>query len=98
MTNPVNPYGGDANVKTAPQFEIPMMSGPVNNRVWYRFLAALGAVPQYSACTVANLPQPNIPARGFVTDATSTTFSSTVAGSGSNFVPVFFDGKKWRIG
>ena len=37
-------------------------------------------------------------ARGFCTDATVTTFASTVAGTGSNNVPVYYDGSAWKIG
>jgi hypothetical protein len=37
-------------------------------------------------------------ARGFCTDATVTTFASTVAGGGSNNVPVYYDGSAWKIG
>lgn len=37
-------------------------------------------------------------ARAFVTDATATTFHSTVAGGGSNKVPVVSDGTNWLIG
>lgn len=36
--------------------------------------------------------------RAFVTDATATTFHSTVAGTGSNKVPVVSDGTSWLIG
>ena len=36
--------------------------------------------------------------RSFVTDATSTSFSSIVSGGGSNGVPVYSDGTNWRIG
>ena len=35
--------------------------------------------------------------RGFCTDATATTFASTLAGGGSNNVPVYYDGV-WKIG
>ena len=41
------------------------------------------------------------PAKGavaMVTDANATTFASTVAGGGSNNVPVYYDGTNWRIG
>ena len=51
--------------------------------------------------TVALLPSPGIMEPGtsvYVTDATSTTFRSIVAGGGSNFVPVFTDGSSWLIG
>lgn len=37
-------------------------------------------------------------ARSFVTDATATTFASTVAGLGANNVPVYSDGTNWKIG
>jgi len=37
-------------------------------------------------------------ARSFVTDATATTFHSTVAGGGTNKVPVVSDGTNWLIG
>ena len=51
--------------------------------------------------TVAGLPAAsagNKGARAMVTDANSTTFLSTVAGRGSNIVPVISDGTKWLIG
>jgi hypothetical protein len=50
---------------------------------------------------VSGLPTPaaaGAGARGYVSDATATTFNSIVAGGGSNFVPVFSDGTNWRIG
>jgi hypothetical protein len=37
-------------------------------------------------------------ARAFVTDASATTLGSTVAGGGSNAVPVYSDGTNWKIG
>ena len=51
--------------------------------------------------TVATLPNvsTNITgARSFVTDATSTTYGTVVAGGGSNAVPVFCNGSQWIIG
>lgn len=49
--------------------------------------------------TVAKLPANAAQgARGFVTDATATTFASVVAGGGANKVPVCFDGTNWIIG
>lgn len=36
--------------------------------------------------------------RALVTDASATTFMSTVAGSGSNIAPVICDGTNWKIG
>ncbi len=47
---------------------------------------------------VSGLPSAgNAGRRAFVTDANSTTFMSTVAGGGSNIVPVFDDGTNWKI-
>jgi hypothetical protein len=37
-------------------------------------------------------------ARGFVTDSSVSTFGSTVAGGGSNKVPVYSDGTNWKVG
>jgi hypothetical protein len=51
--------------------------------------------------TVSGLPSAataGTGARAFVTDATATTFASTVAGGGSNKVPVYSDGTNWKIG
>lgn len=51
--------------------------------------------------TVSSLPSAATAgdgARAFVTDATATTFGSTVAGSGANKVPVYSDGTNWKIG
>lgn len=55
------------------------------------------------ATTVAGLPSAGLlgagtGGRSFVTDATSTTFASVVAGGGANRVPVYSDGTDWRIG
>jgi hypothetical protein len=51
--------------------------------------------------TVAQLPSAATAgkgARSFVTDATATTFLSTVSGGGANNVPVVSDGTNWLIG
>ena len=51
--------------------------------------------------TVSGLPtaaSAGMGARGFVTDASATGFSSIVAGGGINHVPVYSDGTNWRIG
>lgn len=53
------------------------------------------------AVTVASLPSAATATKGahlFVSDATATTFNTTVAGGGGNNVPVFSDGTQWRIG
>ena len=54
-----------------------------------------------AATTVGGLPSAataGAGARAMVTDATSTTFHSVVAGGGVNIVPVFSDATAWRIG
>ena len=53
------------------------------------------------ATVVASLPSAATAgsgARAFVTDATATTFLTTVAGGGANKVPVVSDGTNWLIG
>ena len=54
-----------------------------------------------SITTVASLPTAsttNAGTRTFVSDATSTTFGSTVVGGGTNTVPVYSNGTNWKIG
>jgi hypothetical protein len=54
-----------------------------------------------SVTTVAKLPTASTTYTGvrtFVSDATSTTFGSTVAGGGSNTVPVYCTGTSWKVG
>lgn len=60
-----------------------------------------GILPALTAYTVATLPSAvtsGVGARAFVSDATATTFASTVAGGGANKVPVYSDGTNWKIG
>jgi len=62
---------------------------------------ASGIIPALTVYTVATLPSAATSATGaraFVSDATVTTFASTVAGGGANKVPVYSDGTNWRIG
>jgi len=50
---------------------------------------------------VANLPSAvtaTAGARTFVSDSSVTTFNATVAGGGSNTVPVFSNGTNWKVG
>jgi hypothetical protein len=50
---------------------------------------------------VANLPSAitsTAGARTFVSDSSVTTFNTTVAGGGTNTVPVFSDGTNWKVG
>jgi len=62
-------------------------------------LGPSGPVHGRGPMTVASLPSATRAGhREVVTDATATTFMSTVAGSGSNIVPVVADGTNWKIG
>jgi hypothetical protein len=60
-----------------------------------------GILPALTVYTVATLPSAvtsGVGARAFVSDATATTFASTVAGGGANKVPVYSDGTNWKVG
>jgi hypothetical protein len=60
-----------------------------------------GVIPATTIYKVADLPSAatsGVGSRAFVSDATATTFASTVAGGGANNVPVYSDGTNWKIG
>ena len=51
--------------------------------------------------SVANLPSAvtaGAGARAFVSDATASTFASTVVGGGAINIPVYSDGTDWKVG
>lgn len=52
----------------------------------------------YPPCVVNALPPAITGDRGFVTDATSTTFAAAPVGGGSHSVPVVYTGSGWIIG
>jgi hypothetical protein len=61
----------------------------------------VGSYVKTTPVTVTNLPSASsvgAGSRAFVTDATATTFASTVSGGGANSVPVYSDGTNWKIG
>ena len=63
--------------------------------------ALINELPTNLVYTVSTLPSASasgVGYRAFVTDATVTTFASTVAGGGANKVPVYSDGTNWKIG
>lgn len=64
------------------------------------FDAVVANTVQTTPSTFAQLPNPvgNTGARAFITDGSTTTFAATVAGGGSNFVPVYSDGTVWKVG
>jgi hypothetical protein len=64
---------------------------------WYAWLTELSR--STAPTTVSTLGAAGrVGRRGFVTDATATTFASAVVGGGANKVPVYDDGTSWRIG
>lgn len=69
-----------------------------------QLITALGKIFSRAAVapiTVANLPSASVAGKYqklTVSDATVTTFASTVVGGGANTVPVYSDGTNWKIG
>jgi hypothetical protein len=55
---------------------------------------------QTTPTTYAQLPDPVGIAgtQAFITDGSTSTFNATVAGGGSNAVPVFSNGTNWKVG
>lgn len=81
----------------------PVTAGNLVSRTWDRFFFDLARLLNQTTAdpvTVEDLPAADQSAglRMVVTDATTTTFGSVVAGGGSNPVPVYCDGTEWRIG
>lgn len=71
------------------------------NNILGQLSTGSGYIPALTVYTVATLPSAataGVGARAFVSDATVTTFASTVAGTGANKVPVYSDGTNWKIG
>ena len=76
------------------------------DKVTVRFLtktlgSSVGSYVKTTPVLVTNLPSASsvgAGARAFVTDASATTFASTVTGGGANSVPVYSDGANWKIG
>lgn len=82
-----------------PTFDQPLVEGEHTSRVWYKFFSTINAVTVNAPSTVSTLPaNPDQGDRGFVTDATSTTFLAQAVGGGVNAVPVTFNGSIWVIG
>lgn len=77
-------------------------TGTINATTLYEAGTALSSkYASLAVYTVATLPAAGTARKGyraFVSDANSTTFASTVAGGGSNNVPVYSDGSAWKIG
>jgi len=99
------------NLPRAPDEYTPLYQNQFNNvlRLYFNRLDNLtgqlgveeNIFPALFVYTVATLPSAvasGTGARSFVSDATATTFASTVAGGGANKVPVYSDGTNWKIG
>ena len=52
----------------------------------------------YTVVTLPGAANLGVGARAFVIDSSVTTFGSTVAGGGSDKVPVYSDGTDWKVG
>ncbi len=51
--------------------------------------------------TLAQLPTATAAGAGtraFITDGSTATFAATVAGGGSNLIPIYSDGTNWKVG
>jgi len=89
-TNPINIVGTGSIKKRSNNLGGTQNTGDMG---WSKFLKT-------DFSTVANLPSASTytQCRFLVTDATTTTFGTVVAGGGANIVPVYSDGTNWRIG
>ena len=52
----------------------------------------------YTVNTLPDAAIAGVGARTFVSDSSVTTFNTTVAGGGTNTVPVFSNGTNWKVG
>lgn len=90
------------NVPKLPPFSQPLLDeGGAMTQPWRDYFQRLDHDLRRGGTTVAGLPSAvtsGAGARAFVTDASATTFNSTVAGGGANKVPVVSDGTNWLIG
>lgn len=88
---PATAYTNNLSVGYYRNVRMQMLTG----NTWYPKFASDLPVPK----TVGFLASSAVAGeRDFVTDATSTTFNSIVAGGGGNSVPVTYDGSNWRVG
>lgn len=69
-------------------------------QAWANVIAAALGQTGATVTVVGSLPSASgkTGVRYFVTDATVTTFMSTVVGGGASKVPVVSDGTNWKIG
>jgi len=106
-TKPINP--APPNLPLAPDQYDRQYGDKLNNvlRLFFNQLNDIlttlvnSYITNTSITTVAKLPtasMDNAGTRTFVSDATVTTFGSTVVGGGTNTVPVYSTGINWKIG
>jgi hypothetical protein len=106
-TKPINP--APPNLPLAPVQYDPQYGDKLTN-VLRLFFAQLNSVltiltnsyiTSTTVYTVATLPPAstsNTGTRTFVSDSNTTTFGATVAGGGTNTVPVYSNGTSWKVG
>jgi len=91
---PVSAYTSNSNLFLDNNISSNASTSLLTTFLQYKFPHSIGT----TGYTVATLPIGVTGMRAYVTDATATTFNSTVAGTGSNIVPVFYNGSNWIIG
>jgi hypothetical protein len=92
------------NLPLATQNYDPRYQEQLNNilRLYFNQLTNIfGQLNVNIPLTVAALPSAataGVGSRAFVTDASVSTFGTTVVGGGSTNVPVYSDGTNWKVG
>jgi hypothetical protein len=92
------------NLPLATQNYDPRYQEELNNilRLYFNQLTNIfGQLTANIPLTVAALPSAvtaGVGSRAFVTDASVSTFGTTVVGGGSTNVPVYSDGTNWKVG
>ena len=62
------------------------------------FVAQIDIQTTYTVAALPSAANAGVGARAFVTDASVSSFGSTVTGGGSSKVPVYSDGTNWKVG
>lgn len=97
--NVVVGVAGNANIATFTGSSVVMGTGSGGNISSANVISA--NTLKTTSTTFASLPTASVVgagARGFITDANTTTFASQVSGGGANSVPVYTNGTNWYVG
>jgi hypothetical protein len=88
---------GSGNIVIGADQEVDSVSGSDQINIGAKYFHNRWITTPLSLTALNNLPGLTEGMRGFCTDATATTFASTITGGGSNNVPCYYDGA-WKIG